>query len=113
MLAKCVNPACSTPFRYLDSGTLFRLESDPWCGSDNKGREYFWLCRGCSTTMTLRLNDAAKVRVAQADRPDRSGEDGVEFVLLDRQNGMLLSRIMLFEHRLARRDHPEKGQLRA
>jgi len=29
MVAKCTNPSCSTAFRHLEEGTLFRLEADP------------------------------------------------------------------------------------
>ena len=111
MLAKCANPACLTPFRYVDSGTLFRLETDPWCSSDNNVREYFWLCRGCSTCMTLRLNDAAKVRVARLDIRPLPEENGIDFVLLERQNGMLLSRVMELRDRPRRHDHAQKGQV--
>ncbi len=58
MLAKCSNPSCSTPFRYLKGGNLFRLEGD---AAFRKGEfsqvEYFWLCDSCSSTMTLRLSE--------------------------------------------------------
>jgi len=43
MLGKCTNPSCSVSFRYLEEGTLFRLETDPalrW--SNPKTREYYW-----------------------------------------------------------------------
>lgn len=111
MLAKCANPSCSTPFRYLENGTLFRLESDPWCASHQRCREFFWLCRSCSATLTLRLDEGANVRVAAAGNPPRSGDDEFSFVLLDRQNGMLLSRVILFEHRGRQRAKAEGGQV--
>jgi len=96
MLAKCVNPSCSTHFRYLENGTLYRLESDPWCSSDNQLREYFWLCRGCAATSTLQLDEEARIRVAPAEAPRVHREEALDFILLDRQKGMLLSRVTLF-----------------
>ncbi len=63
MLSKCANPRCTTPFRYLHDGKLFRVEipatthnasspaesarKPPW------RTEYFWLCNACSARMTL------------------------------------------------------------
>ena len=62
MLSKCANPECSTPFRYLRDGKLFRIDLDepentvadpigvrkPW-----HRVEHFWLCGRCALTMTL------------------------------------------------------------
>jgi hypothetical protein len=109
MLAKCANPSCSVPFRYLENGTLFRVETDPWCSSDGRFREYFWLCRTCSTTLTLRLDEFAGIRLESPGLPLRRGEEGIDFVLLDRQNGMLLSRVTLFNYR-GRRREKSKGE---
>jgi hypothetical protein len=65
MIAKCANPACSTPFRYLHEGRLFRFErgvsekGQPFLSFDATGPErsnrveFFWLCDQCSTRMTL------------------------------------------------------------
>jgi hypothetical protein len=45
MLGKCSNPSCSAPFRYLQNGQLFRLESDPVLRTSKFNQpEYFWLC---------------------------------------------------------------------
>ena len=110
MLAKCANHACLTRFRYLENGTLFRLESDPQKSSDHKFPEYFWLCRGCSPSLTLRLNGAGRIRVAKSSDLQQPGDDGIDFVLLDRQNGTLLSRITLFQHRGRRQQKTEGGQ---
>ena len=57
MLSKCVNPACSTSFRYLHEGKVFRLERDP-AQSDGAGNlahnfEYFWLCPVCAAFLTV------------------------------------------------------------
>ena len=98
MLAKCANPLCSVPFRYLESGGLFRLERDPLDSSDRQMPEYFWLCRSCSATMTLRLDEAGGVTIVPSqDATPREG-DALAFVLLDRQRGMLLNRIDLFAY---------------
>jgi hypothetical protein len=63
MLAKCTNPSCSASFRHLDEGRLFLLETDPIFGSSKaKTTEYFWLCKECSTGMTLCLTQEGGVR---------------------------------------------------
>jgi len=36
MIGKCANPACSTPFRYLHEGRLFRFER----GVSEKGQPF-------------------------------------------------------------------------
>ncbi len=62
MVAKCSNPRCSASFRYFKEGRLFRLESDPSPRSSSvMTTEYFWLCCGCSATMTLRLSQDGSV----------------------------------------------------
>jgi hypothetical protein len=57
MLSKCVNPACSTGFRYLHEGKVFRLERDhvPTDDAVNHAHnfEYFWLCPVCSSFLTV------------------------------------------------------------
>ncbi|HYL96708.1 MAG TPA: hypothetical protein VET69_12970 [Terriglobales bacterium] len=64
MLAKCANPICSAPFRYLHEGKLFRLDlgaGPPSADARIPHRlEYFWLCDGCARTMTLEMH-AGKV----------------------------------------------------
>lgn len=96
MLAKCANPLCSVPFRYLEAGGLFRLENDPLVSHDRQTPEYFWLCRHCSATMSLRLDEAGRIRIVQVqDATPRTGE-AVDLLTLDRQRGVLLSRIIFF-----------------
>lgn len=60
MLAKCANPACSAPFRYLHEGKLFRLDlgAGPPSLSGHVPRrlQYFWLCDQCARSMTLEFN---------------------------------------------------------
>ena len=92
MLAKCVNPSCPAPFRYLEEGRLFRLESDRALGLPNRQKsEYFWLCSPCSRTMTLRLHEHGGVVVARFTEPALPAADRAEFILLDRQRGLLLT----------------------
>jgi hypothetical protein len=113
MLAKCANPACLTRFRYLESGTLFRLENEPQISSDQTFREYFWLCNGCSSGLTLRLNSAGRLRVAEGTTLPERGDDIFDFVPLDRRFGMLLSRVTLFRRRGRRQEKTEGGLVHA
>jgi len=49
MVAKCANPSCNAPFRYLSEGRLFRLETAV-------GKyECFWLCAECASKMSLKV----------------------------------------------------------
>jgi len=112
MLAKCANPACVARFRYLESGTLFRLENDPRT-SDQIIREYFWLCSGCSSGLTLRLNEAGRVRIAEGSALPQRRDHDVDFVVLDRQCGMLLSRVTLFRRHCRRHERTEGGHVHA
>jgi hypothetical protein len=63
MLSKCLNPACSTPFRYFRDGRIFNLETSVSSNSDGtaRRREFFWLCGPCSTTMKVTLRDGAPI----------------------------------------------------
>ncbi|HEU5335098.1 MAG TPA: hypothetical protein VFU27_04000 [Terriglobales bacterium] len=60
MLAKCANPTCSVPFRYLHEGKLFRLDlgAGPPSASGHVPRQvqYFWLCDDCARRMTLEMH---------------------------------------------------------
>ena len=65
MLYKCANPACAKPFRRLDEGKLFQVETEYFPASERqaltskRGRmlrhhiERYWLCDSCSSTLTL------------------------------------------------------------
>jgi len=64
MIAKCANPACGAPFRYLREGRIFQVDRDPaghlivgpFLVSDRglpHHLEHFWLCGSCAPTMTL------------------------------------------------------------
>ncbi len=62
MLGKCTNPSCPASFRYMEQGTLFRLETDSALRLSNPRKpEYYWLCRNCSAAMTLHISKEGKV----------------------------------------------------
>lgn len=70
MLAKCANPACSTPFRRLNEGKLFQVETQAPAADANlrSGRresyrriEHFWLCSECCRFITLAVHDETGV----------------------------------------------------
>ena len=91
MLAKCTNPSCSAEFRYLHEGTLFRLDLDSAVRPpEGKATEYFWLCGGCSATLTLRLGeDGTVIAVPLPHSVDGDSEEKA-FVVADRKNGLML-----------------------
>jgi hypothetical protein len=75
MVSKCANPSCSTAFRYLHEGKLFRIETpmlDPPLGGSlyHPGRvkmvprsvEFYWLCSACAAVMTLVFEPGVGVR---------------------------------------------------
>ena len=66
MLYKCANPACARPFRRLDEGKLFQVETEYFPASEpraalpsRRGRmlrphiERYWLCDECASALTL------------------------------------------------------------
>jgi hypothetical protein len=66
MLYKCANPVCSKPFRRLDQGKLFQVETEYFPASEarqslptRRGRmlrhhvERYWLCDECASGLTL------------------------------------------------------------
>jgi len=55
MLSKCLNPACSRPFRYLRDGRLYQLEisSSDQVSKVSSRREFFWLCGECCAKFTV------------------------------------------------------------
>lgn len=59
MVAKCVNPYCNRPFRYLGHGKLFVTEYPPTLASGlsphARTREHFWLCEECAKSMTVAI----------------------------------------------------------
>ena len=94
MLAKCANPSCSAPFRYLRDGRLFRLEADPRFRSSKPHKlEFFWLCDRCSPRMSLRISDGGKVLPVTLSGSVPGDIDGKGIALVDRRDGLLLSRL--------------------
>jgi len=91
MLGKCSNPSCSASFRYMEEGTLFRLETDPTLRLSNPMKpEYYWLCRNCAAAMTLHISNEGKViPVALSDRPDGVPHRN-NFVWSKREDGLRL-----------------------
>ena len=69
MLSKCLNPACTSTFRYLRDGRIYQLEIPPLPDSSaGPRREYFWLCVRCCSKLTVVLRDG------QASVQDRGPE---------------------------------------
>jgi len=104
MIAKCTNPSCSTSFRYLEEGMLFRLENDSPLGLDNPMTpEYYWLCRSCSAAMTLHISKEGRVMPLALPAPVHGGPQGSDFISSERQKGLLLSVVSFSTERHRRR----------
>ncbi len=92
MLAKCANPICSSIFRYLDEGKLFRVENGQvQTGEYKRQVEYFWLCPACSEKMTLHLSEEKTVTTISALTATEAAPDGTRFIPLERNQDRLLS----------------------
>ena len=75
MLAKCANPACSTPLVYLREGKIFMIESSqgglevvnsiPAKPKAANRVEHFWLCGPCSSDMTLTYDRQQGIQVVR------------------------------------------------
>jgi hypothetical protein len=113
MLAKCTNPSCSASFRHLDEGMLFLLETDPIFGSSTaKATEYFWLCKDCSTGLTLRLTKDGRVTAGGLPQTLRNGPQ-VGFVSVNRETGVLLRSVSFLEGHTSREAHQNSIEARA
>ncbi len=113
MLAKCSNSYCSASFRHLDEGRLFLLETDPIFGSSKaKTTEYFWLCKDCSTGMTLCLTQEGGVRPTGLREALRNGPP-VAFVSVNRENGLLLRGVSFLRSNTSRETHGNAIEARA
>lgn len=111
MLTKCINPLCSQYFLHLESGRLFRLEQVERAGI--RRSEYFWLCRNCAEKMTLRLNEENGIKIVELRETAPRGRGPMDLVLLDRQNGVLLTGINFAGDRVRRHSQTgEGGQIR-
>lgn len=92
MLQKCTNPSCSATFRYLDEGKLFRVEYNSELQTSVRVQpQYFWLCPQCSERMTLRLDRDTTVRTIVCLDRIRHGTKDLDFVPLEKREGLLLS----------------------
>ena len=73
MLAKCANPACSTPLLYLREGKIFMVEApqshllnaSPTKAKPSNRVEHFWLCGPCSGEMTLTYDRQRGVEIVR------------------------------------------------
>jgi hypothetical protein len=63
MLAKCANPACSTPLIYLREGKIFMMDPSGMEKSKMPNVEHFWLCGPCSEHLTLAYHSGSGVSV--------------------------------------------------
>jgi hypothetical protein len=75
MIAKCANPECSKPFRYLHEGRLFVRSPESKADSGHRDDRvvFVWLSRRCSVTLTLRFEKGLDgAIVPQIIRVDRS-----------------------------------------
>ena len=85
MLSKCANPACTSAFRYLHEGKVFRLErrhdDDPELVA--KDFEYFWLCSSCAGYLTVVCENGG-IRVQPLHLPVQSSGSRLAPVLLRR-----------------------------
>lgn len=84
MVSKCANPECSAPFLYFHQGRLFRLETEGredrrhHLGDETGVRkslrriEFYWLCEGCSETMTIAFDKVSGVSVRPRPARPRS-----------------------------------------
>lgn len=92
MLDKCSNPSCPAAFRYLQEGSLFRVECDPAFGFTVRTKpQYFWLCPRCSARMTLRLDCETTVRAVPLIDSGQVCRGDVAFVPMEKRGGLLLS----------------------
>lgn len=80
MIAKCANPECGAPFRYLREGRIFQVDMDPGGhrivgpflvgeGGPPHRLEHFWLCGECARTLTLVVDPERGVVVAPLPPP--------------------------------------------
>lgn len=70
MLAKCANPSCDAPFRYLRDGRLFQLERGdrPGLAAAGHNVEHYWLCGACARQFTLTRGPEGGVAVVPQAR---------------------------------------------
>jgi hypothetical protein len=87
MLTKCANPNCSVPVGTFGQGRLFQFEiisisisvndaqSADFDERPKRETSHFWLCRDCSTSMTLTLTPARGLQLIPL-KPEIAAEPG-------------------------------------
>ena len=55
MVNRCINPACQTEFRLLNSGDLYAVERP------DSEAEFFWICSDCASKFNLYLDPTGVV----------------------------------------------------
>ena len=80
MVTACANPACNRPFHYLRGGRLYRfdLRSPQFRGggvsnaiseaTHDRTTLFFWLCKQCSTSFSLRFEPDTGITVVPLTR---------------------------------------------
>lgn len=71
MISRCANPVCNKPFHYLRGGRLYRFDSRTTSAnrkaianavysiSPSHTSVFFWLCKECSSQLSLRFDGSA------------------------------------------------------
>ena len=78
MLAKCANPSCHVPFRYLHEGKLFVVPKRPKGSGDGSANstqgasclDYYWLCHACANNLRVSFQDDDKMLLLHANPLD-------------------------------------------
>ena len=62
MVSQYANPECLRELRYLHDGKIYAFAVS--AGNGSKSLEHFWLCGGCSKSMTLICLNQSEVKTA-------------------------------------------------
>lgn len=65
MVNNCVNPACSTELKILNTGELYALESQ------SANTKFFWLCPACIPEVTLGVDPMGSLSVRKRSDSER------------------------------------------
>lgn len=80
MITACANPACNRPFHYLRGGRLYRFDlRNPQFrregvsnaiseGGHDRTTLFFWLCKQCSASFSLRFEPDTGITVTPLGR---------------------------------------------
>jgi hypothetical protein len=72
MLIQCLNPACSTLFRYLYEGRIFTVEryvTGPDGLKTDRQIEHYWLCGECSKSMKVVVENGVATTIPMGVEP--------------------------------------------